>query len=364
MPIGTTAALIAAGGLSAAGSVGGALASKGASGRSEEQQAQALQQWLDLNVPNPKDQEIYLEQLVSQGKLSPQLEGRIRQGKTEMAGIQLDPKMRQAQMSALGELQNIGEGGPRLRDKAAMQQMLSEVNQNEMGKRGALEQEMARRGVGGSAMEYGMKQANQQSANQQAALMGLQNAANQQDRSLAAIMGAGEMGGKMRGQDWQQASDVAKSQDLINRFNTGNALGVQQRNVGSQNYAQEANLNNAQRISDANTGIRNTQEMHNKGLIQQEYLNKLNKTKGLSSAYGSAADASAAEAAAIRDQWYKAGSGLGKVASGAAGLGKKGIKSTESPSLNPNEVSMVDAEAAEELDKLNKKKDIPYGWNA
>jgi len=288
--------------------------------------AEALKQWMDLNVPDPEDQKLYLQQLKSQGILTPELEQNILQNESEMKGIALDPKLREAQMSALSELQDIGQsGGMRLSDKAALEGMMGDINADITGREQALRSEMARRGMAGSGMELAQRQMAQQAAAQRAHMGGLTQAGMAQDRALQALMQAGQMGGNIRQQDFGEQAQIAAAQDAINRFNTANQIGTQQRNVGSRNYAQERNLDEAQRIADANVGIGNSQQQYNKELLQQEFANKAAKAAGVAGQYNKEAAQQATAGDAARNRWSNIGGGLGRI--GAEIFAPKSAKS-------------------------------------
>jgi len=334
MPALTTIALVA-GGAQIAGGIAGEIAGSAGDKKAADARAAQMKQWLDLNVPNPEDQKVFYQKLVSEGKISPQQEANIEQAKSEMSGIKLDPRSRQAQMSALGEMKNIGQGGMRLSDQATLDKIMQQTATDERGRQEALKQEFGRRGISGAGMELGARQASQQAASQRAGTQGLDVAAQAHDRALRALMSGADLGGQMRAQDWKQQADAAESQNLINAFNASNKLAVQQRNVAGQNQAQYVNLENAQRIADANVGISNQQQFQNKGLLQLDFLNRKSVAEGMAGVYGQQAKDESDAAQAARDRWYKTGGGMSDTVASLYGTKSKKDKDKDDWSNAP-----------------------------
>lgn len=151
------------------------------------------------------------------------------------------------------------------------------------------------RGVGGSGMEFAMREmANQQGA-ERASNAGLeQAAAAARQRALYNQMYQQGLG-QMRQQDAQAGQ---YNNDVINKFN---AMNTQNRNQMNQ----------------ANVDMRNqAQKMNNQGRIdmqQQNYDNQLKRAGGMAGQYGNMANAEAAAGAARaneRNQLIGVGAGL------------------------------------------------------
>jgi hypothetical protein len=138
-------------GVAAAGALGSYIANKSASDRAEMLQNENLQNWIKVNIPDPKEQELALKQFVQQGTLNPKLEAAIKQDPSEMSKIVTDQKYKDAQSQALNQLQDVAQnGGLRLQDRAALQDAQQSSIDHERGDRMAIEQQMANRGMGGS----------------------------------------------------------------------------------------------------------------------------------------------------------------------------------------------------------------------
>lgn len=155
-----------------------------------------------------------------------------QQGRSEMDNISTDPRLRQAQMSQLAALEEIAKsGGLRLQDKAMLNEAMGQAAQQERGSREATQQRMQMQGMGNSGMNFAQQMMAQQAGADRQSKASLGVAANAQDRALEAMMRAGKLGGDIRGQDWGEASERARANDDINRFNTSarNAFQLQNR---------------------------------------------------------------------------------------------------------------------------------------
>ncbi len=262
--------------------IGNYLAQSSANDRAAMIQNQQFQEWLKLHVPDPEEQKIVLQKFVNQGELDPTLQKAISADPSQFEKITTNAQYTAAQDRALQELSDMGySGGLRLQDKAALQDAMLDTQTRERANRQAIGDEYARRGMSGSGFELAARLQGQQGAADRQSENALKIAAQAQDRALQSIMGAGEMAGKLQGQDFSQQAQKASAMDAINRFNTQNMRDVNAANVGLMNHAQEYNLGQRQRISDQNTQVANQQEQYNKGLSQQNYENQLKRLQGM-----------------------------------------------------------------------------------
>lgn len=281
--------------------------------QAKQQMDQAIAAYRDIGVPPAEATQIVLQQYKSAGKLTPELEQAYSQGDSDLTKISTDSGLKQAQLAALQQLQGIGEqGGHTLQDDANLQNILNQTNIAARGRQGAIQADMASRGLGGSGLDLAAQLSNAQNAGNQAGVQGLDIAAQQKQNALNAIMQSGQLAGTMQGQQFDQKAKVAAAQDAINRFNTQNRQDVASRNVAAQNQASQYNLTNDQRIADQNTGLGNYQEQYNKGQVQQHYVNQLNQAAGMSGQYKGAADFNSASADRTSNLWGGVGQGIGQ----------------------------------------------------
>lgn len=235
----------------------------------------------ELQLPDIADMQIQLEQLIQQGILTPEAAQAIMQEQTELGNISTDPSLRNAQIEALNSLQDISSsGGLTAMDRAQLGQLQTELSNQERGSREAIMQNAQARGVGGSGLELAQQLMNQQGSAQRASQQGMDIAAQAQARALEAIQQAGQLGGNIRSQDFDEQARIAQAQDAINQFNAANKQNTNMANVNARNQAQQYNLDQRQNIANQNVGLRNQQQMHNKNLLQQDFENRYKKAGG------------------------------------------------------------------------------------
>lgn len=276
----------------------------------------AIQELIKVNIPDPAQQQLALERYRSAGELDPKLEQAIKADPSAFEQVIKNQKYAQAQDRALGQLQSLGEeGGLSLSDKADLQeQMIANANKDKAN-RDAIADDMARRGQLGSGMALQAQLGGAQAAGDRDAQMRLRALGGAQDRALQAIQGAGDLAGKMQGQDFDRQSAVASARDRINQFNTQNAQSVQQRNVGAQNAAQAQNLQNRQTLMNANSDLANREQQYNKELYQRQFDNQMQKAGSMAGVYGNAANQAQGQASQQRQAWGALGSSLGQMGS-------------------------------------------------
>lgn len=205
--------------------------------------------------------------------------------KSEMAGISTDPRFDSAQFAALGAMDDVIQGGgltdmDRLNAERAMRDATAETSRAQAD----IQQDMARRGMGGSGQELLSKLAASQSninraSDQQQALQ-----AQARERALQAMMAKGQMAQSMQGQQFGQRAEVARDKDAINKFNT--QLGVNQRNLGAQMGFDAARTNQAMRqgLAGRNTASQNEAKRFNTVAPQTNFENQMRKADAVTGA--------------------------------------------------------------------------------
>lgn len=230
------------------------------------------------NIPLPVLKEYYPELYQQVVSMNPELETAVNLGPSQMEGINTDPNLRKAQMNALTKLQGIGDAGGRdaqfMADQARLE---SDVNTNIQGQQGAIQQNMAARGMSGGMSEMVAKNIAAQSGANRQAQMGMDAKAQAEQRALSALMQSGQLGGQMQAQDFSQQSAKAQASDQINKFNAANQQQVMGNNVNAKNNAQQWNANTAQTTANTNTQTRNQAQQYNSNLAQQQYDNEMKK---------------------------------------------------------------------------------------
>lgn len=306
--------------ISAAAPVVGGLIGNSLSQGDRDNASQLSQLAFDIingtRIPSPEEQRLVIEELKSAGMYTPQMEEAIQLGSSKMNDIQIDPRLKQAQLGALNKLQEISDnGGLTAVDKAQLSKITNENNTNLKGNVDAITQNMATRGMSGGMSEMVSKQlAAQQSANR-ASDQGLDVAAQAQQRALQALMQGSDLAGQMSTQSFNQQSQVAQSNDAISKFNAMNQQDVRSKNVSNSNDAQRINLANEQDINNKNAQLRNQTQQYNKELQHQFYEDQLKKNSLLSGQYNNLAGQATDKANRTAQMWAGVGSAIGQGAS-------------------------------------------------
>ena len=234
-----------------------------------------------IALPDVNDMQLQLEQLVEQGVLTPEQAQAQLADRSETDNISTDPRTKEAQMAALSGLQDIANsGGMTDSDEVNLNHIRNDEDTAARGKREAILQNAASRGLGGSGLELMSQMQNQQDAATRTSARDMDVSAQAKDRALQALMDAGKMGGDIQAQDFSQQATKANANDAIAKFNAQNQQQVGLTNTAANNAAQAANLANKQSVANANVGQRNSQQQYNKELLQKNFQNQIQKAGG------------------------------------------------------------------------------------
>ena len=166
-------------------------------------------------------------------------------GPSAMQGISTDPRYKDAELAALRDLEQISKDGMSLADQAELARLDSQVNRQNAGRMGAIRQNMAARGLGGSGMELVSSMQAAQDATERQALASLEKAAMAQTGRRDATSRMGSLASQLQGRDFEQEAARAQATDRIAQFNAAGANNTAQYNMN--NRMQQANNNtNAQ----------------------------------------------------------------------------------------------------------------------
>ncbi len=327
MPLGGL--LIGGLGTLASGILGHA-ANMSAQDRAAMLQQKGIDEWLKVNVPDPEQQKLALQQFIQQGTLSPAFEQAVKANPSEFEKITQDPSLKESRMRALSALQEQGYGGEQIQDTAARQQAIIDSGAANRGRSLAATGAMERRGQLGSGLELASRLDNAQAEGDRLAKNSLDIESQRRQRALQSVMGAGDLAGDIQKQDFNQQSAEAQAKDAISKFNTQMLASTNQRNTDRMNAGQEYNLGNAQAIADKNVGVNNMQQQYNKELLQQKFQNDASKAAGMSGQYNNQAEGAINQGKNAASMWGNIASGVGQTALGASKL------ASSSKTSNPN----------------------------
>jgi len=254
-----------------------------------------------VKLPSIEDQRIILQTPELMGEYSPEQLQAMELNVSSMEGVGADQSTISKQEDALSKMSEIAEGGMSEGDKAAMREINRDVNQNAKARQRSILNDMAQRGALDSGMQLAAQLKGEQMSMDQASSSSDRAIKDAQARALQAISQQGDMASRLRGQQVNEQTDIARAQDAIKQFNLSNRQRVSDTNVGERNKAQGINLAMRQAQEEARVNARNTEETHNKGLLQTQFQNEYLKAGGVGNAQmaaGSAAQQASADAAA------------------------------------------------------------------
>lgn len=281
----------------------------------------ALEKILGTNAPNIAEQTITPNLESVAGTYNPNMEGTVSLGPSSMAGITTDPRLAQAQMSALQSLQQQGQGGLTATDRMNLMNINNQTEGNANASSNAIMQNMAARGMGGGGAELAARLMASQGAANRDAQTGMNVAAQSQQNALNALAQAGSLGGQIQAQQFGEKAQQAQAQDAISKFNAANQQQVIGTNTNAANQGALTNLSNAQNVANQNTALQNQAQAANKKLYQTQFQNQMDQAKAAAGQYNSNSDYYAGQAAATRAMYSGAGDAVGQ------GIGSSGKSS-------------------------------------
>ncbi len=253
----------------------------------------------DMNRALNKNRLLYSQlELPEYDQFSPELLN------TESANYELlqeDPQFKSKQLEALSKLSDLSATGLSAEDEAGFAKAADVGNQvARRGTQAALENANAR-GIGGSGLEFAMREGANQDASERARQMASERAAQaSQQRAQYLQAYAGQLG-QVRGQDMQAKG---ANTDVINKFNMANTQG--------RNQTQHAN-----------TGLRNDAWQYNQGLKDKNYQNQLGQADRIAGMNTKEGEMLSAEEEAKRRRQGAitgaVGAGIGGMVGGPAG---------------------------------------------
>lgn len=287
-----------------------------------------------------------------------------------LGDISTNPEYDRYMMAALQDLERQSQEGFTSRDEADMARIESQNRRSLRGSEGAIRQNMAARGIGGSGLEFLSRQQAAQDAADRQALAGLEKMAQMNERKQSASARLGQLGSQFQGQQFSQEAQKAAAQDAINRFNTGNRVDTQMRNNMGMNEANRYNNAGRQGVSGQNTQAK---QQHRDTAMQMEYnarvedmnrraleeAEKRRRKSGMAGAVMGAAGAGIGAAfggPAGAGAGYTIGSGLGGAfaAKGGEVTEDSGIDSYENDTkmmfLSPGEIVVPKSKASDPME--------------
>lgn len=267
------------------GGLVGNLMSAGDKASAKKAMKQAVAELQAAGYPPDVSKEIIYQQFQQVGILTPELEEELNLAASEVAAIQEDPELRDAQLSALEQFRSQSRSGLGPEERAALNQIRNEVQRDSEAKRQQIVSDMQRRGMGGSGNEL---------MAQLQASQGAADLASQQGDSVSAMLAQRIREGAqnyantasgIRSQDFDVNQARSQALDQRNQFLYQNSADRQARNVSSLNAAQAQNLAEQQRVADANIQQANAEKLRQNEAQKWNYEQTMDRAKALANAY-------------------------------------------------------------------------------
>jgi hypothetical protein len=218
-----------------------------------------------IGIPTIEAQKIALQ--------SPELVGLLEAeqlGPSAMQGVQEDPRLKAAQLSALDEISGLAQTGLGAEDRAALNEVRRQAAGMAQAQKATTLQQMQERGMGDSGANLIAQLQSGQAAADMAAQQGDRLAAQAASARRQALGQQGSMASQMSQQQLALAGQKASAADTIAQFNAQNRQGVAAQNLTSR-----------QNIANQQAANKNQQELYNKGLIQQQFQNEMARATGV-----------------------------------------------------------------------------------
>lgn len=243
------------------GGLMGNIMSAGDRRQAKKMMKQAYEELKKVGLPPDLSAPLILQEFQKAGILTPELEEDLTLARSEFESIQEDPELRDTQLEALNRFKQQTKGGLAGDERAALAEIQKTLAQEAEGKRQQILLDSQRRGMGGSGAELIAQLQGAQAADDRASTQGneLMKLIAERVRSGANDMAG--LSGTMRDQDYTRARDRAAAIDARNQFQYTNSMARNARNVDRTNLANAANLENAQRIKDANVTMANQEQL-------------------------------------------------------------------------------------------------------
>lgn len=247
---------------------------------SDEALKRAGQRFENLDPLSLDEMKVRLADAVNAGQMTPEEAETYFLEASAQEQVKTDPRLREAQMKALSQLEGVADGGLTVGDRGDLQRIQGEMAAAEKGQRDAILQNAQSRGVAGSGMELASQLMAQQGSAGRASQQGFDVAKQAQARALEAMLQSGQLGGSIRSQDFGEQSKLAEARDAISKFNTQNKQAVNMANVDARNAAQLRNVNTAQDVANRGQDTQNQERLYNAGNVKDQFTQKMQKATG------------------------------------------------------------------------------------
>lgn len=266
-----------------------------------------------MGLPPDLSYPLILEKFKEVGIEDPRLEEEIQIAASEVAQLEEDPALRNAQLEALGRIKSMSKVGLGAQELAALNLSRQQTQQDVRSNIDALAAAARRRGEGqtsGSTLAAQLQSV--QSGADRGATEGLNLAGLISQKIKEGAMTSANMASGIRSQDYQAEMARRQAADEMRKFIATNTMARQRANIDRMNQAQARREAQAMQVATANTQMSNAERMRQNEAQRQNWLDQLSRAQAMSGQAKEVANAYGDRAAQTGQMWSGIGSGIGQ----------------------------------------------------
>lgn len=301
--------------------IGGIIGNRAAAKDRKAAQA-ALQKGFDeldkIGLPPDLSKRILYEQFQQVGLLDPELEQDLELAETQVKMIKEDPSLQKAQLDALTTIMERGRVGLDEMQRAELNKVRQDVQTDVQAKTQQIIQNLAARGQKSPLMEAVLSAQAAQEGADRASSEGDRMMAMAAQNALAAMSQGGQMAGQMQQSQFGRDLARAEAEDKFNLADWSARNSRQAANVNRMNQAEQFNLQNQQRVADANVQMENAERLRMEQAKRDYWNDQLQKASAYTRAGAQVAQGHNQAAQRTADMYSGIGSSIGQGLSGYA----------------------------------------------
>lgn len=294
--------------------IGGLMGNMAASKDKAAQKAamqRAINELNKLGAPPDMSKALVLKEFERQGIYTPELEQDLNDSFAEVQMVQDSPDARNTLVSNMAREEEVSKVGSTAAGRAALARIASESARSSKSARDTLLNKFAAMGQGGGGQSFAAQLQSTQDAENQAAMQGLEVAANEEAQRSASRGALAQMASGLRGQDIGLSQANTSARNERDRFLAENSIGRQTRNVGAVQEADKLRLSEQQRIADANVAMQNAEKARQADAGRQYFQDKQSLAQAKASALTGQAQQAAQQAQNTAASYAGIGSAVG-----------------------------------------------------
>lgn len=273
-----------------------------------------------VGVPAEEAMQITLQTPELVFDYAPQLQQQFPEIASSFADIEVDPRLQEAQATALAGIEERAAMGLTPEDRAELAAIQRGAAATGSAQRASALQQMEQRGMGGSGQALMAQLAGAQSAQDLAAGASEQEAAQIFAAKQAALGQLAQVAGAQRGQEFGEQAQQASAADVIAQFNRQQQAGTQAANIAEQNKANLMRQQMLQAQEEQRVAARNLEEEQRIKAKQQQFEMQQRQAEAAAGALAGAGGRALTGGATEAKGQQAMGTALGQLGAGAIKL--------------------------------------------